>query len=119
VDGLDDLGVVDALQVDRRDAEVAASIQKRVLSRTAVPTRLRAGRSVLHLLGLAQGVHRLVVAVVHVQRRHDAAPGALLDEREPPVTGVPVDMDVDEVVDEPQRPGSLGLYEGSRDGSFP
>jgi hypothetical protein len=38
-----------------------------------------------------------------VQRRHVAAPPALVEERERPAAGVPVDVDVDEVVDEPER----------------
>ena len=45
---------------------------------------------------------RLVVAVMDVQGRHVAAPPPLFDDREPPVAGLPVDVDVDEVVDEPQ-----------------
>ena len=64
-------------------------------------------------------VERLVVAVVHVQRRHLAVPAALLDERQPPVAGFRVDVDVDEVVDEPQWLGSVGPCEGGHDGSFP
>ena len=64
-------------------------------------------------------VERLVVAVVHVQRWHVAAPAALLDEREQPVAGFRIDVHVDEVVDEPQRLGPLGLYEGGHDGSSP
>ena len=48
-------------------------------------------------------VERLVVATVDVQRGHVAAPPALVEERERPAAGVPVDVDVDEVVDEPER----------------
>ena len=57
-------------------------------------------------------VEGLVVATVDVQRRHVAAPPALVEERERPAAGVPVDEDVDEVVDEPERlrpPGRWGF----------
>ena len=45
----------------------------------------------------------LVATTVDIQRRHVAAPPALVEERERPAAGVPVDVDVDEVVDEPER----------------
>jgi hypothetical protein len=48
-------------------------------------------------------VEGLVVATVDVQRRHVAAPPALVKQRERSAAGVPVDLDVDEVVDEPER----------------
>jgi hypothetical protein len=56
-------------------------------------------------------IEDLVVATVDVQRRHVAAPPALVEERERPAAGVPVDVDADEVVDEPERlrpPGRCG-----------
>jgi hypothetical protein len=45
-------------------------------------------------------IEGLVVATVDVQRGHFAAPPALVEEGQRPAAGVPVDGDVDVVVDE-------------------